>query len=92
MGYFYYSILSINSAAENSGSEALKSSEVVPPPTVLDRVLKDLFHEGTKFCPFFGCLTFHYACDVIIVLAFQTTTLDRLIFLLNKSKSCSDSV
>ncbi|XP_073315050.1 uncharacterized protein [Primulina huaijiensis] len=28
-----------------SGSETLKSSEVVPPPTVLDRVLKDLFHE-----------------------------------------------
>lgn len=31
----------------NSGSETLKSSAVVPPPTVLDRVLKDLFHEGT---------------------------------------------
>ncbi|KAH6761896.1 Rab3 GTPase-activating protein catalytic protein [Perilla frutescens var. hirtella] len=28
-----------------SGSETLKSSAVVPPPTVLDRVLKDLFHE-----------------------------------------------
>ncbi|KAL8518137.1 hypothetical protein ACS0TY_009479 [Phlomoides rotata] len=28
-----------------SGSETLKSSAIVPPPTVLDRVLKDLFHE-----------------------------------------------
>lgn len=28
-----------------SGFEILKSSAVVPPPTVLDRVLKDLFHE-----------------------------------------------
>ncbi|XP_073019709.1 uncharacterized protein [Primulina eburnea] len=28
-----------------SGSETLKSSEAVPPPTVLDRVLKNLFHE-----------------------------------------------
>ncbi|KAI3470561.1 hypothetical protein Pfo_027224 [Paulownia fortunei] len=31
-----------------SGSENLKSSAVVPPPTVLDRVLKDLFHEVTE--------------------------------------------
>ncbi|KAL8478498.1 hypothetical protein ACS0TY_030402 [Phlomoides rotata] len=31
-----------------SGSETLKSSAIVPPPTVLDRVLKDLFHEGTQ--------------------------------------------
>ncbi|XP_057789403.1 uncharacterized protein LOC131006243 isoform X2 [Salvia miltiorrhiza] len=31
-----------------SGSEALKSSAVVPPPTVLDRVLKDLFHEVSE--------------------------------------------
>ncbi|XP_075484211.1 LOW QUALITY PROTEIN: uncharacterized protein LOC142524222 [Primulina tabacum] len=36
------------SAAENSGSETLKSSEAVPPPTVLDRVLKNLFHEGAQ--------------------------------------------
>ncbi|KAI3458892.1 hypothetical protein Pfo_015555 [Paulownia fortunei] len=28
-----------------SGSENLNSSAVIPPPTVLDRVLKDLFHE-----------------------------------------------
>lgn len=32
-------------AVESSGSENLKSSAVIPPPTVLDRVLKDLFHE-----------------------------------------------
>ncbi|XP_042017370.1 rab3 GTPase-activating protein catalytic subunit-like isoform X5 [Salvia splendens] len=31
-----------------SGSEALKSSAVVPPQTVLDRVLKDLFHEAVE--------------------------------------------
>nr|GMD17356.1 rab3 GTPase-activating protein catalytic subunit isoform X1 [Ipomoea batatas] len=32
-------------SVENSGSESLKSTAVVPPPTVLDRVLKDLFSE-----------------------------------------------
>ncbi|CAL5392736.1 unnamed protein product [Camellia sinensis] len=32
-------------SVENSGSDNLKSSAVIPPPTVLDRVLKDLFHE-----------------------------------------------
>ncbi|XP_075078987.1 uncharacterized protein LOC107824993 isoform X5 [Nicotiana tabacum] len=31
--------------SEHSGPETLKSSAVIPPPTVLDRVLKDLFHE-----------------------------------------------
>lgn len=33
-------------AVENSASDNLKSSAVIPQPTVLDRVLKDLFHEG----------------------------------------------
>ncbi|KAL6503627.1 hypothetical protein OROGR_025550 [Orobanche gracilis] len=33
-------------SVENSGSENLKSSGVIPPPTVLDRVLKDLFHDA----------------------------------------------
>ncbi|KAL8507020.1 hypothetical protein ACS0TY_017779 [Phlomoides rotata] len=32
-----------------SGSETLKSSAIVPPPTVLDPVLKDLFHEDPYF-------------------------------------------
>ncbi|KAL6580892.1 hypothetical protein OROMI_006815 [Orobanche minor] len=32
-------------SVEISGSENLKSSGVIPPPTVLDRVLKDLFHD-----------------------------------------------
>ncbi|XP_010323130.1 uncharacterized protein [Solanum lycopersicum] len=32
-------------SVENSGPENLKSTAVIPPPTVLDRVLKDLFHE-----------------------------------------------
>ncbi|KAG8390532.1 hypothetical protein BUALT_Bualt01G0093300 [Buddleja alternifolia] len=41
----YYFTLSSNLAVENSASENLKSSAVIPPPTVLDRVLKDLFHE-----------------------------------------------
>lgn len=36
-------------AVEKTGSDALKSSMVIPPPTVLDRVLKDLFHEGIHF-------------------------------------------
>ncbi|KAI5679747.1 hypothetical protein M9H77_00974 [Catharanthus roseus] len=35
-------------SVESSGSENLKSSAVIPPPTVLDRVLKDLFHEQIK--------------------------------------------
>ena len=34
-------------AVENPGSDNLKSSMVIPPPTVRDRVLKELFHEGT---------------------------------------------
>lgn len=38
--------------AENPRIQSVTASAVVPPPTVLDRVLKDLFHEGppkTKF-------------------------------------------
>ncbi|KAM0044701.1 putative Rab3 GTPase-activating protein catalytic subunit [Helianthus debilis subsp. tardiflorus] len=35
-------------SVETSGSDKLKSSAVVPPPTVLDRVLKDLCHEGPE--------------------------------------------
>ncbi|KAL3838238.1 hypothetical protein ACJIZ3_022829 [Penstemon smallii] len=35
-------------SVEKSDSENLKSSAVIPPPTVLDRVLKDLFHEVTE--------------------------------------------
>ncbi|CAL5339731.1 unnamed protein product [Camellia sinensis] len=37
---------------ENSGSDNLKSSSVIPLPTVLDRVLKDLFHEGVQLLDF----------------------------------------
>ncbi|KAI3806281.1 hypothetical protein L1987_22180 [Smallanthus sonchifolius] len=33
-------------SVDTSGSDKLKSSAIVPPPTVLDRVLKDLCHEG----------------------------------------------
>ncbi|EPS69554.1 hypothetical protein M569_05211, partial [Genlisea aurea] len=33
-------------SVENSSAENLNSSAVIPPPTVLDRVLKDMFHEG----------------------------------------------
>lgn len=51
---FWYYSLSSNLAVPNSGSENLKSSAVVPPPTVLDRVLKDLFHDGTKFPCIYG--------------------------------------
>ncbi|KAA8543714.1 hypothetical protein F0562_021540 [Nyssa sinensis] len=39
-------------SVENSGSDNLKSSAVIPPPTVLDRVLKDLFHEGVQLPDF----------------------------------------
>ncbi|XP_051121340.1 uncharacterized protein LOC127244849 isoform X3 [Andrographis paniculata] len=35
-------------SVESSGSENLKSSAVVPPPTVLDRIVKNLFHEVTE--------------------------------------------
>ena len=31
---------------ENQTSESLKTSVVIPPPTALDRVIKDLFHQG----------------------------------------------
>ncbi|XAR60768.1 hypothetical protein NMG60_11034265 [Bertholletia excelsa] len=39
-------------SVENSGSENLKSSSVIPPPTVLDRVLKDLFQDGVQLSNF----------------------------------------
>ncbi|XP_038722871.1 rab3 GTPase-activating protein catalytic subunit isoform X2 [Tripterygium wilfordii] len=35
-------------SVENPGSDNLRSSMVVPSPSVLDRVLKDLFHEGVQ--------------------------------------------
>ncbi|XP_022892669.1 rab3 GTPase-activating protein catalytic subunit [Olea europaea var. sylvestris] len=40
------------SAVENSGSDNFKSSAVIPPPTVLDRVLKDLFHQVAEAQPY----------------------------------------
>ncbi|GAU27645.1 hypothetical protein TSUD_125910 [Trifolium subterraneum] len=40
------------SAAENPGSDNLKSSMVIPSPTVRDRVLKELFIEGVQFSGF----------------------------------------
>ncbi|PQQ07921.1 rab3 GTPase-activating protein catalytic subunit isoform X2 [Prunus yedoensis var. nudiflora] len=36
-------------SVENPGSDNLKSSMVIPPPTVIDRVLKELFHDGARF-------------------------------------------
>ncbi|VVB16464.1 unnamed protein product [Arabis nemorensis] len=39
-------------SVENPSSENLKTSVVIPPPTVLDRVVKDLFHEGSKLPDF----------------------------------------
>ena len=41
-----YSVLFFVLAVENPGSDNFKSSTAVPPPTVIDRVLKELFHEG----------------------------------------------
>ncbi|OUZ99155.1 Rab3 GTPase-activating protein catalytic subunit [Macleaya cordata] len=35
-------------SVDKHGSDNFKSSAAVPPPTVLDRVLKDLFHEGVQ--------------------------------------------
>ncbi|KAF8396974.1 hypothetical protein HHK36_018611 [Tetracentron sinense] len=35
-------------SVENSGSDNLKSSTVIPPATVLDRVIKDLFYEEVQ--------------------------------------------
>ncbi|XP_023522736.1 rab3 GTPase-activating protein catalytic subunit isoform X3 [Cucurbita pepo subsp. pepo] len=40
-------------SVENPGSDNFKSSTAVPPPTVIDRVLKELFHEGKK-SPYFA--------------------------------------
>lgn len=39
-------------SAENPGSDNLKSSMVIPSPTIIDRVLKDLFHEGVQLPDF----------------------------------------
>lgn len=47
----YSTLLFSGLAVENPGSDNLKSSMVVPPPTVIDRVLKELFHEGIKLPP-----------------------------------------
>lgn len=46
ISYFYTLFFFPSPAVENSGSDNFKSSAVIPPPTVLDRVLKDLFHQG----------------------------------------------
>ncbi|KAK7290349.1 hypothetical protein RIF29_04695 [Crotalaria pallida] len=37
---------------ENSGSDNLKSSLVIPPPSVRDRVLKELFHQEVQLTDF----------------------------------------
>ncbi|KAJ8769810.1 hypothetical protein K2173_007670 [Erythroxylum novogranatense] len=39
-------------SVDNPTSDNLKSSMVVPPPTVLDRVFKDLFHDGSQVLDF----------------------------------------
>ncbi|XP_062015317.1 uncharacterized protein LOC133731891 isoform X1 [Rosa rugosa] len=39
-------------SVENPGSDNLNSSMVIPPPTVIDRVLKELFHDGAQFPSF----------------------------------------
>jgi Rab3 GTPase-activating protein catalytic subunit len=39
-------------SVENPSSENLKTSVVIPPPSVLDRVIKDLFREGSKLPDF----------------------------------------
>ncbi|KAF5199426.1 Rab3 gtpase-activating protein catalytic subunit [Thalictrum thalictroides] len=44
MGQFIEDFVSV----EKLGPDSLNSSTTVPPPTVLDRALKDLFHEGLQ--------------------------------------------
>ncbi|KAG7538376.1 Rab3 GTPase-activating protein catalytic subunit [Arabidopsis suecica] len=39
-------------SVENPSSENIKTSVVIPPPSVLDRVIKDLFREGSKLPDF----------------------------------------
>ncbi|KAF7824754.1 rab3 GTPase-activating protein catalytic subunit isoform X1 [Senna tora] len=39
-------------SVENPGSDNLNSSMVIPPPTVIDRVMKELFHEGEQLTEF----------------------------------------
>ncbi|KAI7979201.1 hypothetical protein LOK49_Contig455G00002 [Camellia lanceoleosa] len=39
-------------SVESSGSDNLKSSAVIPSPTILDCVLKDRFHEGVQLLDF----------------------------------------
>ncbi|KAF3454875.1 hypothetical protein FNV43_RR05323 [Rhamnella rubrinervis] len=39
-------------SVENSGSDNLKTSVVIPPPTVIDRLLKELFHNGVQLPDF----------------------------------------
>ncbi|XP_065880724.1 uncharacterized protein [Euphorbia lathyris] len=39
-------------SAENPGADNLKSTMVVPSPTVIDRLLKDLFHDGSRVSDF----------------------------------------
>ncbi|XP_054818850.1 uncharacterized protein LOC129318225 isoform X2 [Prosopis cineraria] len=40
-------------SAENPGSDNLKSSMVIPSPTVIDRVMRELFHDGVQLTGFF---------------------------------------
>jgi Rab3 GTPase-activating protein catalytic subunit len=47
--YNFFEIFACLFAVESSAANNSKSSAVIPPPTVLDRVLKDLFHEGGQF-------------------------------------------
>uniref|UniRef100_A0A2P2M4T3 Rab3 GTPase-activating protein catalytic subunit isoform X1 n=1 Tax=Rhizophora mucronata TaxID=61149 RepID=A0A2P2M4T3_RHIMU len=57
-------------SAENPGSDNLKSSLVVPPPTVLDRVFKDLFHKGPFFFSSSHAFIYLYFCGVDDVIEF----------------------
>lgn len=71
-------------AAENPGSDNLKSM-VIPSPTVIDRVMRELFHDGTQlFLP----ISFPF---ILILFIFLGTSYDIIV---NKTGNApiSDSV
>jgi len=64
--------------AVESSAETLRSSAAVPPPTVVDRVLKELFREGIHFD---SCLIADgHSQDVFIILTFQVKLTTFLYF------------
>lgn len=89
-------------AVENPGSDNLKSSSVIPPPTVTDRVLKELFHEGNPlskniflFCRFLSscfpfCWSFLSSVDIFNNMTdYRSTALSYVLSLFSELVSTS---